>query len=321
VALAVAMGVRTFFLQPFKIPTGSMQPTLWGVTDVNHINDPDFKVPPFLTRVKHWFEGKSYVHVVAKTDGRVEAVSRPWPPAIFSIYQRIKIGGQWHVIWFPPDYGAPPYGTLEYRAGLQQDRLYQKGDDVIKLEMNAGDHLFVNRTTYNFRKPHRGEIIVFETHGITALRPDQQNTFYIKRLVGLGGDTLRIEPDYELIQLPTKPPGVNQVLVGHPVVNGEHLSASTPRFENLYTFYGAKRGAEQLPYVENHYFGHAMLWNFAPGKPPFTVGTNSLFVMGDNTMNSSDSRDWGDFPKEKVIGKSSFVYWPLSERFGWSAHR
>ena len=37
VALAVAMGIRTFFLQPFKIPTGSMQPTLYGVTSRNLI--------------------------------------------------------------------------------------------------------------------------------------------------------------------------------------------------------------------------------------------------------------------------------------------
>jgi signal peptidase I len=43
--------------------------------------------------------------------------------------------------------------------------------------------------------------------------------------------------------------------------------------------------------------------------------------MGDNTLNSSDSRYWGDFPEEKVIGKSFFVYWPLTERFGWGYSR
>src|SRR5882762_4924506 len=55
VALAVAMGIRTFFLQPFKIPTGSMQPTLFGVTSENLINKPDFKIPTGLTRVREWF--------------------------------------------------------------------------------------------------------------------------------------------------------------------------------------------------------------------------------------------------------------------------
>ena len=52
--------------------------------------------------------------------------------------------------------------------------------------------------------------------------------------------------------------------------------------------------------------------------------------MGDNTLNSSDSRYWGDFERTKVIGKSAFVYWPIGgstfrgeerpSRFGWS-HR
>ncbi len=40
-------------------------------------------------------------------------------------------------------------------------------------------------------------------------------------------------------------------------------------------------------------------------------------VMGDNTMNSFDSRGWGDFPATNVIGKSFFVYWPITDRFGW----
>ena len=45
VALAVAMGIRTFFLQPFKIPTGSMQPTLFGVNST-----PDFDQGQFLAQ-------------------------------------------------------------------------------------------------------------------------------------------------------------------------------------------------------------------------------------------------------------------------------
>src|SRR5437870_2281987 len=57
VALTVAMGIRTFFLQPFKIPTGSMQPTLFGVTSENLIHQPDFKIPTGLTRVREWFQG------------------------------------------------------------------------------------------------------------------------------------------------------------------------------------------------------------------------------------------------------------------------
>ena len=57
----------------------------------------------------------------------------------------------------------------------------------------------------------------------------------------------------------------------------------------------------------------------------YTISTNHYMVMGDNTMNSSDSRTWGDFPQENVIGKSFFVYWPIGKqdgrpsRFGWGA--
>ncbi len=94
VALAVAMGIRTFFLQPFKIPTGSMQPTLYGVTSENLIDKPDFKIPTGWTRVRQWFEGASYIHVVAEADGPVEAVERPVRMLIFNLWQKLVAGGK-----------------------------------------------------------------------------------------------------------------------------------------------------------------------------------------------------------------------------------
>ncbi|MBI2420546.1 MAG: signal peptidase I, partial [Candidatus Levybacteria bacterium] len=44
-----------------------------------------------------------------------------------------------------------------------------------------------------------------------------------------------------------------------------------------------------------------------------TVQQGNYFVMGDNRPESSDSREWGFVPREKIIGKSFFVYWPVSE--------
>ncbi len=59
VALAVAMGIRTFFLQPFKIPTMSMQPTLYGITPVDHLKETDYQRPTGLAAVKDWLAGAS----------------------------------------------------------------------------------------------------------------------------------------------------------------------------------------------------------------------------------------------------------------------
>jgi signal peptidase I len=316
VALTVAMGIRTFFLQPFKIPTGSMQPTLFGVTST-----PDFTrsyetsldakreslvIPTGWERVREWFAGASYIHVVAESDGELKAIDQPTRFLIFNLWQTIVVGDKSYMIWFPPDYGQP---RLQDRAGLRLGQVFHKGDDIVKIKVNAGDHLFVDRVSYNFRAPDRGEIIVFETRGIQTLPQDQ---FYIKRMVAMGNDQVQIGDDRHL------------------VINGKRLDSSTPHFEKVYSF------PPQQPPRESVYSGHVnehvvkefypqMYLPLAPLFPDaaatFNVQPQHFMVMGDNTMNSLDSRSWGDFPAGNVIGKSFFVYWPITDRFGWGYHR
>ncbi len=340
VALAVAMAIRTFFLQPFKIPTGSMQPTLFGVNaspdytrmweavrfgqddrartefqkDAKIQND--MVIPTGWQRIKDWFAGNSYIHFVAPTDGSIESVGQVTHFLIFNIKQTFVFAGVEHTIWFPPDYGEPGPGMdpLRFRAGILEGRVFHKGEDVIKLRMTAGDHLFVDRLTYNFRKPTRGDIIVFETAGIPVEKRDAYNIpddeFYIKRLVGLPGEKVSIGDDRHL------------------VIDGHRLDATTPHFENVYGF------DPQQPPRDSQWSGHVNgtvareynLNNLA-GVPLFRdaqavveVPPNDCLPMGDNTCNSLDSRFWGPMPEDYVLGKSFFVYWPLTSRFGLDNH-
>ena len=304
VAVAVALAIRSFFLQPMKIPTGSMQPTLYGITTQNLKDKPNLAVPHGLRRVfESAFLGTSYYHVLAQNDGELREIGPIQKVFLFIKKQRFLVGDTWYTIWFPPanlpNRGVPDDQEIFIHAGIEPGHVFHRGEDIIKLKVVAGDHLFVNRMVYNFYHPQRGDIVIFETRGIQGI---QQDTFYIKRLVGLGGDRLQIGNDQHL------------------VINGRRLDAATPPFENVYTF-----GLEPK---ENEYFGHVnnfvarklgrgLNTMFTDGQFAYPVPPMYYFVMGDNTMNSLDSRYWGAFPHEKVIGKASFVYWPISSRFGW----
>lgn len=328
VALAVAMGIRTFFLQPFKIPTGSMQPTLFGVTSVpdfspskiNYWTDSEhiraqvqeqaklrdgMNIPTGLEAVKDWFHGNSYFHFTAPCDGSVEEITPPWPAMLIHLTQKIKFAGEWHTVWFPPDCGEQP---LAARAGLDRSHVYHAGEDVVKMKVSTGDHLFVDRLTFNFRKPERGEIIVFGTAG-TEIRDKDGNLvtdqFYIKRMVVLPNEKVQIGDDRHL------------------VINGKRLDASTPRLENVYSFNPAKPPHESQ--FSGHLNGTVAAANGQYSNFPYFPDSSTIYnnegdrymVMGDNTCNSSDSRVWGSVPAGNIIGKQFFVYWPLTERFGW----
>lgn len=317
VAIAVAMGIRTFVAQPFKIPTGSMQPTLYGITsnpDFTYSGgmesdlkpSPDFEVPNRVKRFfMYWFTGVSYVHEVAKADGAIEATrDEPTRFLLFNLKQTFVVGGQAHTVWFPPDKLLQRAGLID-NYGRPNPRVFKRGEDIVKMKSYSGDHLFVDRITYNFRRPNRGEIVVFETKNIPRMAPQFIGQFYIKRLIALGGEKVQIGDDR------------------HVVINGKRLEASTPHFGGVYSFDPA------LPPRDSQFSGHV---NEATGRAAtgrlglaplfensstiFEVPPEEYLVMGDNTMNSSDSRTWGSFPRENVIGKALCVYWPFGAQDG-----
>jgi len=292
---AVVLALRTFFFQPMAIPSGSAQPTLWGITSENFKGRSDVKFPSGLERIwQTCWSGVHYYDRIAGAGGvlRVGEVERVWK---FVRKQTLWVGEEPFTFWFPPEDLAP-------RAGLADGQMIKPDEEFIKLKVVSGDHLFVNRMSYNFRHPRRGEIIVFSSDNIPGLI---QNTHYIKRLVALGGEHVRIGNDRHLI------------------INGRRLDASTPGFELVYGF------DPKQPPQKDRYSGHVnnfiarkyapydLAPNFPDEQADFFVPPGYYLALGDNTMNSHDGRAWGYFPQDKVVGKASFVFWPITSRFGW----
>ena len=298
VAAAVVLAFRSFFFQPMAIPSGSAQPTFWGIVAEDLKLKENATIPSGLKRYYlSWIKGEKYYHVQARNSGTFRAVDEK-PKRVFPFItkQRFFVGNEKYTVWWPPE-------NLWSESKLQNGRSFKEGDDIIKLKVTSGDHLFVDRFTYNFRRPVRGETIVFKSTGVPKLT---QNTHYIKRLVGLGGEKIRIGDDR------------------HAYINGTRVEASHPGFELVYSF-------GDNPPEDSKYSGHVngkvalehgnmavgLNTQFRNGETEYQIRDNHYFVMGDNTMNSYDSRAWLDFPREKVIGKQFFVFWPITDRFGW----
>ena len=178
VAVAVAMAFRCYFLQPFKIPTGSMQPSLYGIhyepqAEAGLLDRGPLRVVKWLV----W--GEWYTEITASYAGTFRGPYKILPTGDGTAVSFYDIGGLEHAI---------PSGM---------PLVVKPGDEVVTGQVIArgntlnGDHLFVNRVKWNFIKPSRGEVMVFRTDGLPIPRLTER-THYIKRMCGLPHDTLTI---------------------------------------------------------------------------------------------------------------------------------
>src|SRR3954453_14434954 len=185
VAIIVAVGIRSYFLQPFKIPTGSMQPTLNGI-----IGHPMTEAGPNVVQqvAEFFIRGRNYINVVAQENERVQQVM-PKKFGFFFTFSRIITHRGSYLVYAAPD-------TLGQDFHVAPGRSYRRGEVIARGAVDTGDQVFVDKFSYNFVKPHRGDVFVFRTDNIPMIPADPETgqPFYIKRLAGLPGDKLRIDP-------------------------------------------------------------------------------------------------------------------------------
>jgi signal peptidase I len=136
--------------------------------------------------------------------------------------------------------------------------------------LQINDRLIVEKMSYRFHPPERGDIIVFmppDEASKYCLGPQAANVpikdAFIKRVVALPGETIEVR-------------------------DGTVLINNQPLQEN---YLNAKPDYQLLPTV----------------IPP-----DSYLVLGDNRNNSCDGHFWGAVPRENIIGRAAFRFWPIN---------
>ena len=283
VAIVVAVGIRSYFLQPFKIPTGSMQPTLNGI--IGYPYEANQPIPNIFRQAAEFvIRGRNYINVVSQQDDQILQVE-PKKFLFFFTLSKLICHHQNFTVYAPPE-------VLKASFNVFAGRTYRAGETIARGAVDTGDQVFVDKFSYNFVKPRRGDVFVFKTHNIPQIPEDPQTgaPFYIKRLGGTPGDTLRIDS---------------------PLLYAKGANESREHVVERYGFSRVMSG-------KNGYRGYGAGREYlARPDQTFVVPMDAYFALGDNSYNSFDSRYWGPVPNANLVGRGLFVYWPFLPHWGF----
>jgi len=326
VAIVIALGLRAYYLQPFRIPTGSMQPTLNGIKGTSL---PEAKWPGFPQRMKEYvLRGRSYVRIVNDRDRHLATIQRSDGQYDFDIqdtqwmhfFSRSEIR---FVDSEPLTLPAPqgPCRTAGLDAALQivghNNGMLPKGTVLLEGYIDSGDLVLVDKVSYHFRKPERGEVFVFDTQGIRGI--DERSTdqakgsHYIKRLCGLPGDTLTIKsPNLYINGIIAKEFGIQRV------IRGEGDYQINPGGYGLAKSEPPRIGKDGKPIILHQTLAKpgekfTLKAESRPDNPDrVQPGMREYAALGDNTGNSLDSRYWGPVKEFNLVGPALFSLWPVT---------
>ena len=178
----------------------------------------------------------------------------------------------------------------------------------------VGDFILVNKFDYGIRLPitntkitegrplERGDVVVFRY-------PKDESVDYIKRVIGLPGDTVAYQDKQLTINgqpVPETPlpDYLDEERLGYAKQFEENLDGRKNAILNNPAVPPFIVGAEDYPYRDNcTYNARGVICKVPPGH---------YFMMGDNRDNSADSRYWGFAPDKNIVGRAFFIWMNFS---------
>jgi signal peptidase I len=190
------------------------------------------------------------------------------------------------------------------------------GSMLNTLQLN--DFIVANKAVYRYTDPKHGDIVVFKPPE-HAKQPGQTDVDFIKRCIGIPGDTIEIregvlyrngkatpEPYVELLDGAGRklPPEAKNDLPDFKLV--EHEGRYWPL---MIDSYGNANPPIHMTNPEFVLHDEALMRELV-AKPPAKIPPGHYLFMGDNRFNSSDGRSWGLVERSNVIGRSEFIWFP-----------